>query len=82
MKALTCVERDAALLDVETGRPSDKWTVYSSLTDTLGHFGEPCIETTWGLGARRIQDVRHPAKDGGADVKPCEHYEWTDPTDD
>ncbi|VXB75868.1 hypothetical protein [Pseudoclavibacter sp. 8L] len=80
---LTCAERDAALLDKSTGRPSDDWCVYSSLTDISGMYGEPRIETTWQMKhvlSRGITDVRHPAPldhDGrstGEDVRPCEHY--------
>lgn len=80
---MTCAERDAALLDKSTGRPSDDWVVYSSLTDISGMYGEPRIQTTWQfkeVPSRGINDVRHPAPldhDGrstGADVRPCEHY--------
>lgn len=76
MKRLDCGTRDALLLDPSTGRVADHWSVYSSLTDLGGEFGDPRIETTWGCGLVRIKDVRHPAVGGGPDVAPCEHYEW------
>lgn len=80
---LTSAEPDAALLDKSTGRPSDDWDVYASLTDISGVYGEPRIETTWqfkDVPSRGMNAVRHPAPldhDGrstGEDVRPCEHY--------
>ena len=74
MKVLTCAERDAILH--ADGRYVG-WSVFSSLTDPSGEFGDPRIETTWERDGRRINDVRHPAKVESEllDVKPCEHYD-------
>ena len=82
MKKVTCKERDAILLDPNTGRVAQAWSVESSLTDLCGEFGEPRITTTWGLEGRRVEDVRHPDANGGPDVEPCEHYEWEVSDDD
>jgi len=74
---LTCTERDNLLLDTKTRLPAERWTVYASLSDIGGRFGEPRVSTTWGYEAFRIEDVRHPnITIGGEDVKPCEHYSW------
>lgn len=81
MDKITCAERDALLLDPATGRVSDRFSVYSSLTDAHGQFGEPRIETTWGDDTGlRIQDVRHPklGQYTPPDEKPCEHYRWVE----
>lgn len=74
MKVLTCAERDAIL---HADGHYEGWSVFSSLTDLSGWFGEPRIETTWERGGRRIKDVRHPAQveSGLPDVRPCEHYD-------
>lgn len=78
MKRLTCAERDAILLDPNTGRVAEKWGIEASLTDLGGEFGDPRIETVWGYEQLRIRDVRHPAVGGGPDVASCEHYEWVE----
>ena len=76
MKKLECDERDAILLDPNTGRVAESWSIAASLTDLEGEFGEARIETTWERAGVHVQDVRHPAVGGGPDVKPCEHYQW------
>jgi hypothetical protein len=75
---LTCVERDEILLDEKTRRPADNWSVEAGFTDTMGEFGEPRIETTWGYGLIRVKDVRHPNPKGDKDLEPCEHYQWVE----
>lgn len=72
VKKLTCAERDEILH--ADGR-YEGWDVYSSLTDLSGMFGEPRIQTTWERDGRLIEDVRHPDPNGGADLKPCEHWD-------
>lgn len=74
---LSCGARDQLLLDPATGRVRESVTVYSSLTDPWGEFGEPRIETTWEMeDGTRIQDVRHPklGNYAGPDGIPCEHW--------
>ena len=76
IEKLSCEERDALLLDPNTGRPSDCWEIVSVLTDVYGEFGEPTIETTWEHDGVQIEDIRHP-KEGpysAPDVRPCEHF--------
>lgn len=83
MRRLTCEERDQVLIDPETGRVHERATVESGLTDLSGEFGEPRIETLWGIDARLIRDVRHPRYGGeGPDRKQCEHYDETEVRDD
>lgn len=75
-RVLTCAERDAILIDPETGRVTADWSVASGFTDLFGEFGEPRIETTWERDGRQVRDVRHPNRGGaGPDIAPCEHYE-------
>lgn len=71
---LTCEERDAILH--ADGRYGG-WSVYSSLTDAYGEFGEPRISTTWERDGRLIEDIRHPHHGSYSppDRKPCEHWE-------
>lgn len=77
MRKLSCEERDEILLDPETGRVADGWSVASSLTDAHGEFGDPRIATTWEQDGRRIEDVRHPYPGSYSppDREPCEHWE-------
>lgn len=79
VEKLTCAERDALLLDSETGRPHDSWGIASSLTDAYGEFGEPLITTTWERGDTQVEDVRHPklGQYSPPDERPCEHYRLT-----
>lgn len=75
---INCAERDRLL-----GSPIGKdWHVVSSLTDPWGEFGAPRIETTWGRGAERVRDTRHPAlgqytpSPEHPDTAPCVHEHW------
>ena len=91
VKTLTCAERNAYLIPAGTP-PYEGWAVESSLTDLIGEFGEPRIDTTWVKGEVRVRDVRHPAPfcedivleniTFSDDVKPCEHYYWKGSDDD
>lgn len=76
VKKLTCEERDA-ILEVENGRVSDNWSIYASLSDAHGEYGEPLITTTWEREGRLIKDVRHPFEGSYSlpDREPCEHFE-------
>ena len=79
VKTLTCTERNAYL----GTPPCEGWSVESSLTDLIGGFGEPRIETTWAKGEVRVRDIRHPSVlEGVLDVEPCEHYTWKNSDDD
>lgn len=84
MKKLTCAERDAIMLDPDTGRIASGWGVASGLTDAYGDYGEPRIMTTWELNGRLIKDVRHPFMGSYSppDREPCEHWESRNEVDE
>lgn len=74
MLKISCVERDRLYKLYES-----EWKVYSSLTDMSGTFGEPMIQTTWGVGNIRLEDTRYLETfyvDGEPYNKACEHYQW------
>ncbi len=79
VEKLTCAERDEILLDPETGRPAESWSIASSLTDAHGEFGEPRIATTWERDGVQVEDIRHPKRGqySPPDERPCEHYKLT-----
>lgn len=65
---LSCKQREIIFDSVEG------WRVHSGLTDMSGRFGEPKIETIYGLGVFRIQDCQYLEIDGAIGM--CEHFFW------
>ena len=75
---ISCADRDAAYAEDIADRIMG---VISGRSDMSGEYGDPRVETIWGLGDSPIlKDVRHPRYEWDGQIGdrlPCEHYEWS-----
>jgi hypothetical protein len=74
---ISCVDRDLTFKDV---MEYDGFGVISGRSDMSGEFGDPRVETIWGIDdTQHLKDVRHPRYEWDSQIgdrRPCEHYEW------
>ena len=75
---ISCSERDHRYgADISYGIMG----VISGRSDMSGEYGDPRIETIWGVVDKpTLKDIRHPRYDWDSQIGdrlPCEHYEWT-----
>lgn len=84
---LTCQQRDS-ILGHGTGA-NEVYKPWSSVTDFVGEYGEPRVETVWApdfaydkFVVVGVHDILHPSHDNTQDVQPCEHWvvliDWRD----